>query len=115
MSQECIFCKIAAKEIPATVVYEDDMVLAFRDLNPVAPEHVLLIPKRHIPSLQEMTPADQPAVNAAIAAVPKLAKLLGLAEGGFRLVTNTGVDGGQTVGHLHWHLMGGRKMTWPPG
>jgi histidine triad (HIT) family protein len=115
VSQECIFCKIAAKQIPAQIVYEDEQMVVFRDLNPVAPEHVLLIPKRHIPSLREMAAEDQPAVNAVMAAVPQVANLLGLTAGGFRLVTNTGEDGGQTVGHLHWHLMGGRKMTWPPG
>lgn len=115
MSQDCIFCKIAAKEIPAQIVYEDEQIVVFRDLNPVAPEHVLLIPRRHISSLLEMTADDLPAVQAVLSAVPKLAATLGLSEGGFRLLTNTGVDGGQTVGHLHWHLIGGRKMTWPPG
>ena len=92
---DCIFCKIANKEIPTQAVYEDDMVIAFNDLEPQAPVHVLVIPKKHIASL--------------------LATKLNIAETGFRIVANTGEEGGQTVQHLHFHLLGGRSMQWPPG
>lgn len=113
---DCIFCKIAAGEIPATVVYEDDFVKAFRDLDPQAPEHVLIIPKKHVGSLLELRQEDKDlAAHILVDVVPKLAKDLGVAENGFRIVCNTGEEGGQTVHHLHVHLLGGRSMQWPPG
>jgi len=112
----CIFCKIAAGEIPAQKVYEDDSVLAFKDLSPKAPVHVLIIPKKHIQSVAQFEAEDKElAAHIFVDVVPKLAKDLGIFDGGFRVVINTGNDGGQTVHHLHVHLLGGRKMTWPPG
>ena len=113
---DCIFCRIAAGEIPAQKVFEDDRVIAFKDLSPKAPVHVLIVPKKHIQSVAHFTATDSElAAHIFIDVVPKLADELGVADGGFRLVMNTGDDGGQTVNHLHVHLLGGRKMTWPPG
>ena len=113
---DCIFCKIARGEIPSTKVYEDDTVLAFRDLDPQAPEHVLVIPKKHLSSVLDFGAEDRElAAHILTDVVPALARMLGIDAGGFRLVTNTGADGGQTVGHLHFHLLGGRSLTWPPG
>ncbi len=111
---DCIFCKIASGEIPSTKVYEDEQILAFRDLDPQAPTHVLLIPKKHISSADELN-AENAAVVAHIFLVAKeLAAREGLTNG-YRIVNNCGEDGGQTVKHLHFHLLGGRKMAWPPG
>ena len=113
---DCIFCKIAHGEIPSTKVYEDDTVLAFRDLEPQAPEHVLVIPKKHIGSVLALTDADKELAGHILTeVVPAVARSCGVDAGGFRLVTNTGADGGQTVGHLHFHLLGGRSLMWPPG
>ena len=113
---DCIFCRFAAKETPAAAVYEDDAVIAFKDLEPQAPVHVLIIPKKHIGSLLGLTEEDKALVaHIHVDVVPRLAKELGLAENGFRVVVNTGAEGGQTVGHLHFHLLGGRAMQWPPG
>lgn len=113
---DCIFCKIAQGEIPSTKVYEDAQVLAFRDLDPQAPEHVLVIPKKHIASILEFSAEDgELAAHILTEVIPKIARSLSIDAGGFRLVTNTGADGGQTVGHLHFHLLGGRPLTWPPG
>jgi len=113
--QDCIFCRIAAKEIPAQAVYEDDIVMAFPDIKPMAPVHVLIIPKKHISSLLDITSEDVPVIEHAVKAAQQIAKSMGLAEKGFRIVVNTGNDGGQTVHHLHWHVLGGRPMSWPPG
>lgn len=114
--EDCIFCKIAHGEIPSTKVYEDDTVLAFRDLDPQAPEHVLIIPKKHLSSVLDFGAEDRElAAHILTDVVPALARTLGIDAGGFRLVTNMGADGGQTVGHLHFHLLGGRSLTWPPG
>ena len=111
---DCLFCKIIAGEIPSKKVYEDELVYAFYDIDPQAPVHVLLIPKTHIASAAEIT-ADNSAVVAHIFEVAaKLAKKLGLSDG-FRLVTNCGDSAGQSVKHLHFHLLGGRDFTWPPG
>ena len=111
---DCIFCKIAAGEIPSTKVYEDDTVLAFNDLEPQAPIHILIIPKQHITSCDDIT-ADNSAVVAHIFEVAaKLAKQLGLTKG-YRIVNNCGEEGGQTVKHLHFHFMGGRQFGWPAG
>ena len=113
---DCIFCKIAHGEIPSTKVYEDDTVLAFRDLDPQAPEHVLIIPKKHLSSVLDFGTEDRElAAHILTDVVPALARTLGIDASGFRLVTNTGADGGQTVGHLHFHLLGGRPLAWPPG
>ena len=113
---DCIFCKIAHGEIPSTKVYEDDTVLAFRDLDPQAPEHVLIIPKKHLSSVLDFGAEDRElAAHILTDVVPALARTLGIDAGGFRLVANTGTDGGQTVGHLHFHLLGGRPLAWPPG
>ena len=113
---DCIFCKIAGKEIPSTIVYEDEQVLAFKDLEPQAPVHVLVIPKKHVESVAALQEEDKElAAHILVEVIPKLAKDLGVAEKGFRVVTNTGEEGGQSVKHLHFHLLGGRSMQWPPG
>lgn len=113
MSDDCIFCKIAAKAIPVTPVYEDEEFLAFRDLNPQAPVHVLLIPRAHYPTIMEME--DSGLMGRALRAVQETARALGLAEEGFRVVINCRDNGGQTVYHVHIHILGGRFMQWPPG
>jgi histidine triad (HIT) family protein len=113
---ECIFCKIANGEIPSDAVYEDEEILAFKDLNPQAPVHVLLIPKKHIASLDEVAEegGDKELLGHLLAKVRVIAEALGL-ENGYRLVCNCGEHGQQTVGHLHFHLLGKRQMDWPPG
>jgi len=111
---DCIFCKIANKEINSNLVYEDESVVAFRDLNPQAPQHILIVPKKHVANITELDDKEI-AAHIFTEVVPKIAKEVGVAESGFRLVINTGEEGGQTVNHLHVHLIGGRKMTWPPG
>ncbi|WP_447974178.1 histidine triad nucleotide-binding protein [Nitrospira sp. Kam-Ns4a] len=112
---DCIFCKIAERQIPAKIVHEDDSCLAFDDINPQAPVHALIIPKRHAASLAELTEADTGLLGHLLLTGSRVAKQKGIAEGGYRLVINTGRNGGQTVFHLHVHLLGGRHMTWPPG
>lgn len=109
-----IFKKIIDHEIPADIVYEDDRCLAFRDINPQAPVHVLVIPKKEITAVDALTEADQDLVGHIFMVIQKLAKDLGLSDG-FRVVTNNGLVAGQTVPHLHFHLLGGRAMGWPPG
>jgi histidine triad (HIT) family protein len=110
----CIFCKIAKKEIPSTSVYEDEHLLAFRDLNPQAPEHILIIPKKHIARVEDLTQDDTELMGRMLVAAKTIAVGLGLKKG-YRLVFNNGPDGGQEVEHIHLHLMGGRKFTWPAG
>lgn len=110
---ECIFCKIAAGEIPSTKVYEDETVTAFKDLDPQAPTHVLIIPKEHIVSAVEITPENSGVVAHIFEVAAKLAGELGLSNG-FRIVNNCGKDGMQSVQHLHFHLLGGKEMGWPP-
>jgi len=112
---DCIFCKIASKEIAATVVYEDDDILAFRDINPVAPSHILIIPKKHIPTINDLSPEDQSLLGKMILVAKQIAEEEGISKSGYRLVLNCEKDGGQEVFHIHLHLIGGRKMTWPPG
>lgn len=112
---DCIFCKIVNKEIPANIVYEDEKILAFHDLSPVAPQHVLVIPKVHIDNMNCITEESGAVVAYIFTKVKEIAKKLGIDESGYRVVTNCGVEGGQTVGHLHFHLAGGRQMQWPPG
>ena len=112
----CIFCRIAAGDIPATVVARSAGAMAFRDLSPQAPAHVLVIPIRHITSSAHLAPGDRSQVlGEVVALATEVAADLGLAESGYRLVVNTGKDGGQSVDHLHVHVLGGRQMTWPPG
>jgi histidine triad (HIT) family protein len=112
---DCIFCKIAAGDIPATSLYDDGEVLAFRDINPEAPIHLLIIPRRHIPMLNDLTEADAALVGRMYLAAKQLAAELGVAESGYRLVTNCNRDAGQLVFHIHMHLLAGRELGWPPG
>lgn len=111
---DCVFCKIAEKEIPSNIVYEDDQIICFHDLEPQAPVYVLIIPKKHIASMDDVSADDQQLMGYIMTKVKEIAKTLGL-ENGYRLVNNCGEDGFQTVKHLHFHLLGKRKMTWPPG
>ena len=115
MSADCLFCRIVSGEIPAAKVHEDDLVIAIRDLHPVAPVHILLMPRAHVGSARELDESDAPLAGRLLACAAALARSEGIADGGFRLVVNAGDDGGQTVGHLHVHLLGGRRMHWPPG
>lgn len=110
-----LFEKIAAREIPAQIVYEDDLVIAFRDIKPAAPVHVLLVPKKPIPRIAEAGPPDQAGLGYLLLKAAEIAAQLGLASSGYRLVINNGPDGGESVPHLHCHILGGRRMTWPPG
>ena len=112
---ECIFCKIAAREVPAEILHESDTVVAFRDTNPQAPVHILLIPKDHIPSATDIETRHGGVLVALVQAASHLADAEGISAGGWRLVTNVGPDAGQSVFHLHLHLLGGRVMSWPPG
>jgi len=111
----CIFCEIVAGRIPAKPVYEDERLLAFHDITPQAPVHVLLIPKRHIESLGQLEPADESVAGALVYRATRLAAELGLGERGYRLVFNAGADAGYSVFHVHLHLLGGRSLAWPPG
>lgn len=111
---DCLFCKIVEGEIPSNKVYEDDRILCFHDVDPQAPVHVLIIPKKHIPSLDDLQEEDADLISYIMLKVKDIAAELGL-ENGYRLVNNYGEDGLQTVKHLHFHLVGGRKLTWPPG
>ena len=112
---DCIFCKIGRHEIPAGIVYEDDDVVAFKDLNQVAPVHVLIIPKKHISMITDMTEEDVPLIGKIMLAAKKLAEEFGVADEGFRVVVNQGRGAGQSVFHMHFHLLAGRPMNWPPG
>ncbi len=112
---DCLFCKIIAGDIPSAKVYEDDKVYAFRDIEPQAPVHILIIPKEHIASANELTEENASVVGHIFAVAAKIAKDEGIADGGYRIVNNCGQDGGQTVGHLHFHMLGGRSLQWPPG
>lgn len=112
--ENCLFCKIAAGEIPSTIVYQDDDIVAFRDINPAAPQHILIIPRRHIASSTDLTTEDGPLLAHIYVTATRVARELNL-ERGYRIVTNVGPDAGQTVFHLHFHLLGGRPLGWPPG
>jgi histidine triad (HIT) family protein len=112
---DTIFGRIAAGEIPADIVYQDDDLVAFRDLSPQAPTHILIIPRKPIPTLNHLEVADAELVGKLCLAAPKVAKQVGIAEAGYRVVINCNAAGGQTVFHLHLHLLGGRPMQWPPG
>lgn len=113
MTDSCIFCRIAHGEIPVTLIAQNDLAVAFRDLSPQAPVHALIIPRRHVPSLAEATDGAELAAVLLLAA--EVARLEGVAESGYRTVFNTGADGGQSVFHLHAHVLGGHALSWPPG
>ena len=112
---DCLFCRIIAGEVPSTRVHDDDQVIAIRDIAPRAPTHILLMPRRHIPSAADLVESDGPLLGRLFAVAAELARSEGIAEHGYRLVSNVGRWAGQTVDHLHVHLMGGRSFTWPPG
>jgi histidine triad (HIT) family protein len=112
---DCLFCKIVRREVPGKIVFEDEQLLAFEDVNPQAPTHVLVIPKRHIESLNVLEPSDDGIVGEIVRRAAAIAKGRGISAGGYRTVFNTNRDAGQTVFHIHLHLLGGRSMAWPPG
>jgi histidine triad (HIT) family protein len=112
---ECLFCKIVARTIPAALVYEDDVVVAFDDINPQAPTHTLVIPRKHVASMAELLDSDVALLGRLMSAGNTIAKQKGIADTGYRFVVNTGVHGGQSVFHLHLHVLGGRHLAWPPG
>ena len=112
---DCLFCKIIAREIPASIVYEDDRILVFNDINPQAPTHVLVIPRKHIPSLDDLTEADAAVVGTTLVRTAAIARDLHLNSDGYRIVGNNGEAAGQTVFHIHFHVLGGRSFGWPPG
>ena len=114
-SADCVFCRIASRAIPATIVAEEDGLLAFTDLNPQAPTHLLVIPTEHIPTLADLTPAQAPLMGRAVQFANRLAREQRLIESGYRVVINCGAGAGQSVWHVHLHLLGGRPMHWPPG
>ncbi|KUO78295.1 MAG: histidine triad nucleotide-binding protein [Desulfosporosinus sp. BRH_c37] len=108
--EDCLFCKIALREIPSQIAYEDDEVIAFKDIQPLAPVHLIIIPKNHLRSLNDVTPEYETLIGHLFGVIRYLAKEFGVAESGYRVVTNTGADGGQVVGHLHFHLLGGQAL-----
>lgn len=112
--ENCLFCKIAAGDIPSSIVYQDEHVVAFRDINPVAPQHILFVPRRHLPSMDDLTAEDAQLLTRIFMTAKQIAYESGL-EQGYRFLTNVGPDAGQSVPHLHFHLLGGRKLGWPPG
>ena len=112
---DCLFCKIIKKEIPAEVVYENDDVLAFKDVNPAAPVHVLVVPKKHIAGINDITSEDSVLFGRIQFAIKEIAEKLELSSDGYRVVVNSGKNAGQLIGHVHYHLLGGRKFTWPAG
>jgi len=113
--ENCIFCDIVNKRIPATIVYEDNRVVAFRDINPQAPVHLLIVPKKHIATIMDLTTEDKDLIGEIHLVAQKLASQESIAQCGFRLVENCNADAGQAVFHIHFHLLGGRKLLWPPG
>ncbi len=112
---ECLFCKIVNGELSSDIVYDDETVIAFKDINPQAPHHILIIPKKHIASVSEVSAEDEPLLGHLCGVAARLAEKIGVAEAGYRLVVNSGPHGGQAVAHLHVHLLAGRQLTWPPG
>ncbi|MCD5414090.1 MAG: histidine triad nucleotide-binding protein [Clostridiales bacterium] len=112
---DCIFCKIVKKEIPTEIIFEDEHIMAFNDINPQAPIHLLIIPKKHIPSIRETGQLHVSLLPDIFNAINKLAKQFGVYNNGYRIINNCGDDGGQTVHHLHFHFLAGRQMKWPPG
>ena len=115
MSEDCLFCKLISGEIPATEVYRDDDIFAFEDINPIAPTHILVIPIKHLSDIKSANVDDQELIGKMLLIANQIATEKGLAEDGFRYVINTGKNGGQTVYHLHLHIIGGRSLSWPPG
>jgi histidine triad (HIT) family protein len=115
MSADCLFCRIVAGEVPSTTVHQDDLVVAIRDIAPRSPTHILLMPRNHIASAADLTDADAPMLGRLFAIAARIARDEGIADDGYRLTSNVGRWGGQTVDHLHVHLMGGRPFGWPPG
>ncbi len=115
MSNDCLFCKIISGDIPSSKVYSDDHVYAFHDINPAAPTHVLVIPRKHLSAVNDRSEEHEPLLGALMAAANRIVVQLDLEASGFRYVINTGSHGGQTVFHLHLHILGGRPLTWPPG
>jgi histidine triad (HIT) family protein len=113
--QNCLFCKIVAGEVPAGLVHEDERAVAFRDINPQAPTHVLVIPRAHVESLNDAAQTDEPLLGHLLRVAARVANREGLSESGYRTVINTGADAGQSVFHVHVHLLGGRTLAWPPG
>ena len=113
--EKCIFCKIINKDIPATIIYEDDLITVFEDINPKAPVHILLIPKEHFASLNDIPEDKKELIGHILLKAKEIAHEKNIAEKGYRLVLNTGRDSGQDVHHIHFHLLGGRQMSWPPG
>ena len=113
--KDCIFCKIIAGEIPCEKIYEDDMVLSFKDINPGAPVHFLIIPKKHIESLNDISEDDSKIIAHIFIVAKKLVAKFKVDKNGYRIVSNCGVDGGQSVPHVHFHVLGGRNLVWPPG
>jgi histidine triad (HIT) family protein len=111
----CLFCKIVQKEVPATIIYQDDHVIAFDDIHPRAPIHKLIIPRKHIATLNDLNTGDTPLAGHMLFVAQQLAKELDIAENGYRVIMNCNKDAGQVVFHIHLHLLGGRLMTWPPG
>jgi histidine triad (HIT) family protein len=107
---DCIFCKIVSGEIPCSLVYQDDLVMAFKDINPLAPVHILVIPKHHIESAQDINEGNSQVIGYIFEKIPDIAEKAGIAESGYRIITNIGKDGGQLVPHLHFHILGGRKL-----
>jgi histidine triad (HIT) family protein len=114
-NEDCLFCKMVSGAIQAKKVYEDADVLAFHDINPRAPVHVLVIPKKHFSTINDFTDADATLIGKLILAAKKVAAELGIADSGYRLIANTNAGGGQVIWHVHLHVLGGRQMTWPPG
>jgi len=112
---DCIFCRIIAGEIPSERVHEDEVVVAFRDINPQAPTHIVIIPRKHVPSLDHIVDQDDIILGHIVRIAARIARSEGIAEGGYRLVANCGAAAGQSVDHVHFHLLGGRQMEWPPG
>ena len=113
--KECLFCKMVKKKIPSAIVYEDDRLIAIKDIRPQAPVHLLIIPKKHIPTLLDLSEEDRELIGHTYLVANKLAKEKSTAQCGFRIVANCGPDSGQEVFHIHFHLLGGRKLGWPPG
>jgi len=112
---DCIFCKIISGEIPSEKVHEDEVVVAFRDINPQAPTHIVIIPRKHVPSLDDLVAQDDSVMGHLVRMSAQIARSEDIAEGGYRLVGNCGAAAGQSVDHVHFHLLGGRQMEWPPG
>ncbi|MFO7764916.1 MAG: histidine triad nucleotide-binding protein [Pelovirga sp.] len=115
MTSDCLFCKIAAGEIPATIRYQDETLIVVEDINPQAPTHLLLVPRKHIPTTLDLTEEDNALVGHIYQVAGKIAREQGFADSGFRIINNCNQDGGQTVWHLHFHLLGQRQLSWPPG